>query len=102
MVMDCSPRFPRAQRGLDEIEAAALAQEAIDAARWASQARMSGEESDAGTDEPEASNARTLTPPRLRQRLFPASGEWLVRVEHVLIAAIWLGSVGVGLFRLLM
>ncbi|MDE1916168.1 MAG: hypothetical protein KGJ57_01340 [Sphingomonadales bacterium] len=98
MDMDYSPRFPRAQRALDEIEAAALAQEAIDAARWAAEAKLASH----GPDGREAGQGRPLTPPRLRRGLSAGNTERVLRVEHVLIAAIWLGSIGVGLFRLLM
>jgi hypothetical protein len=36
------------------------------------------------------------------QALSPAGPERVIQVEHLLIAAIWLGSIGVGLFRLLL
>jgi hypothetical protein len=92
--MGYSPRFPRAEQALDEIEAAALAQEAIDAARWALTARgPEGEERDAATP---------LPPARLAEALAPAGTDRVLHLEHVLIAAIWLGSLGLGLFRLLM
>jgi hypothetical protein len=44
--MGYSPRFSRPDRALDEIEAAALAQEALDAARWALAARTDIDQED--------------------------------------------------------
>ncbi len=93
--MGYSPRFSRAERALDEIEAAALAQEAIDAARWALAAQKPE------VDEHGLPGA-PLPTERIAETLAPAGNERVLHVEHVLIAAIWLGSIGLGLFRLLM
>lgn len=93
--MGYSPRFSRSDRALDEIEAAALAQEALDAARWALAARTNA-------DEDEDAGVAPLPREQVAQALAPAGPERVVRFEHILIAAIWLGSIGVGLFRLLM
>lgn len=93
--MGYSHGFSRAQRALDEIEAAALAQEAIDAARWSLAARK-----------PEADEHTPAQAPlpavKIAEALAPAGPERVLHVEHVLIAAIWLVSIGLGLFRLLM
>jgi hypothetical protein len=93
--MGYSPRFSRPDRALDEIEAAALAQEALDAARWALAARTH-------VDQDEDGELPPLPREQVAQALAPAGPERVIQVEHLLIAAIWLGSIGVGLFRLLM
>lgn len=93
--MGYSPRFSRPDRALDEIEAAALAQEALDAARWALAARN-------GTDLEAEEEFAPIPREQAAQALSPAGPERVIQVEHLLIAAIWLGSIGVGLFRLLM
>jgi hypothetical protein len=93
--MAYSPRFPRAERALDEIEAAALAQEALDAARWALSAKKPEVDEHSSFDTP-------LLTEQAAEALAPAGPERVLHVEHVLIAAIWLGSIGLGLFRLLM
>jgi hypothetical protein len=96
--MGYSPKFPRAERALDEIEAAALAQEAIDAARWALAARTTSERDAEEAKAPDA----PLPTAQIAETLAPAGPERVLHVEHLLVAAIWLGSIGVGLFRLLM
>lgn len=95
--MGYSPRFSRPDRALDEIEAAALAQEALDAARWALAARTAAEQEDEGEV-----GLAPLPREQAARALAPAGPERVIHVEHILIAAIWLGSIGVGLFRLLM
>lgn len=93
--MGYSPKFSGADKPLDENEAAALAQEAIDAARWAlaAQNRVEGDDEVA---------LAPLPPVQIAQALAPAGPERVLHLEHILIAAIWLGSIGVGMFRLLM
>ena len=89
--MGYSPRFPRAERALDEIEAAALAQEAIDAARWALAARKA-----------EGDEGGPLPTVQIAEALAPAGPERVLHIEHIAIAVIWLGSIGLGLYRLLL
>lgn len=99
--MGYSPKFSRADRALDEIEAAALAQEAIDAARWALAARTATK---VGDDIEGVAYPSHAPLPRvdIAEALAPAGPERVLHLEHILIAAIWLGSIGVGVFRLLM